>query len=145
MSKFGISDRKIKNLQKKMKRFGVREKDIEEKFIRPSGKGGRKSNTTSNCVYLKHIPTDTEVKCQQDRSRAVNRYIARRRLVNKIENMILGRKSKKQQEIEKIRRRKRRRSKRAKEKMLREKHKRSEKKKLREKVDIEKEKGEWQN
>jgi len=139
--RFGVSDRKIKNLLQKMKQFGVREDNIQEKFVRPSGKGGRKSDSTSNCVYLKHIPTGIEVKCQQERSRAVNRFIARRRLVNKIANKILGKKSEKQQEIEKIRRRKRKRSKRAKEKMLQNKHRKSRKKKLREKVDIDGELG----
>ncbi len=142
MSKFGVSQRKIINLEKKMERFNIKEKDIEENFIRPSGKGGRKADSTSNCVYLKHLPTKIEVKCHQNRSRTVNRFLARRRLVDKIANKILGKKSKKQQEIEKIRRKKRRRSKRAKEKMLKKKKEHAEKKKLRKKIDLEQELGE---
>jgi len=131
MTGFGASERKEKNLADKMQRLGIKEKDITEKFIRSSGKGGTKAAKTSNAVYLKHEPTGIEVKCQRERSRALNRFLARRILASKIEDMILGRRSKKRQKIEKIRRQKRKRSKRAKEKMLQEKHKQSQKKKSR--------------
>ena len=94
-----------------------------------SGHGGQKVNKTSTCVYLKHIPTGIEVKCQEERSQALNRYKARRILVGKIESLIKGKESEEQQRIAKIRRQKRKRSKRAKEKMLEEKRKRAEKKK----------------
>ncbi|MFW6130982.1 MAG: peptide chain release factor family protein [Candidatus Aminicenantaceae bacterium] len=114
-----------------MKKLGIYEKDIEEKFILGSGKGGQKVNKTSNCVYLKHIPTNIEVKCQKERSQAMNRFIARRILVDRIEAMIEGKKSEEKKRIEKIRRQKRKRSKRAKLKMLEEKRKHSEKKKTR--------------
>jgi protein subunit release factor B len=108
-------------LKQRMESLGIFEKDIIEKFIRSSGKGGQHLNKSSTCVYLKHIPTGIEVKCMQERSQAINRFLARRILTDKIEELIKGRESKKQQEIEKIRRQKRKRSKRAKEKMLREK------------------------
>ena len=114
-----------------MRRLGVRERDLEEKFIRSSGRGGQKVNKTSSCVYLKHIPTGIEVKCQQDRSQALNRFLARRILTNKIETRILGRLSEERKRIEKIRRQKRRRSKRAKEKMLKDKRKRAERIRMR--------------
>lgn len=126
-----ISEGKEKTLREKMEKLKIRESDIIEKFVRSSGKGGQNVNKTSTCVYLKHIPTGIEVKCQQERSQALNRFLARRRLVNKIETLILGRFSEERKKIEKIRRQKRRRSKRAKEKMLRDKKKRAEKKKLR--------------
>lgn len=128
---FAVNPKKAKILQERMKRFGVSENDIEEKFVRSSGKGGQKVNKSSTCVYLKHNPTGIEIKCQQERSQAINRYLARRVLLDKIESMILGRKSAEQQRIEKIRRQKRKRSKRAKEKMLAQKKIQSERKRLR--------------
>ena len=128
---FGVSENKEKALKRKMQRLGIREQDLEEKFIRSSGKGGQKVNKASTCVYLKHRPSGIEVKCQKERSQALNRFLARRILTNKIETRILGRLSKERQRIEKIRRQKRRRSKRAKEKMLRDKRKRAEKIRMR--------------
>lgn len=111
-----------------MESLAIFERDIVEKFIRSSGKGGQKVNKTSTCVYLKHLPTSIEVKCQKERTQASNRYFARRILTNKIEAMILGEKREEQQRIEKIRRQKRKRSKRAKLKILEEKRKHSLKK-----------------
>lgn len=131
MSIFPVSLQKEKELIEKMEALGIREEEIEESFIRSSGKGGQHVNKTSTCVYLKHRPTGIEVKCQQERSQALNRYRARVILLGKIEQLIRGKQSEEIQRIEKIRRQKRKRSKRAKEKMLVEKHKVSEKKKLR--------------
>lgn len=128
---FGVSKRKEGSLYKKMEKFKIFEKDIEEKFIRSSGKGGQHVNKVSTCVYLKHIPYGIEVKCQSERSQALNRFLARRRLVDKIEAKILGKESEEQQRIAKIRRQKRKRSKRAKEKMLIEKKKQANKKNTR--------------
>jgi len=128
MPDFAISPGKEEALLLKMEELGIDEKDIVEKFIRSSGKGGQKVNKSSTCVYLKHLPTKIEVKCQQERSQALNRYLARKILVEKIESLIRGRESEQQQRIEKIRRQKRKRSKRAKLKMLEEKKKQSEKK-----------------
>jgi len=119
-----------------MERLGIREEDLIEKFIRSGGKGGQNVNKVSTCVYLKHIPTSTEVKCQRERSQALNRYLARRLLSDKIENQILGKQSAAQQKIEKLRRQKRKRSKRAKEKMLEMKHRQSEKKQNRQKSNV---------
>jgi protein subunit release factor B len=128
---FKVSNAKEKRLEKKMDKLGISEKDIEEKFIRSSGKGGQKVNKTASCVYLKHLPTGIEVKCQKERSQALNRFLARRILVNKIETIKLGKLSEEKKKIEKIRRQKRKRSKRAKEKMLDNKKKQSQKKKSR--------------
>jgi protein subunit release factor B len=113
-------------LKLKMDSLGIKEIDLEEKFIHSSKKGGQKVNKTSSCVYIKHRPTGIAVKCQEERSQALNRFLARRILVNKIESLILGSQAQAQKEIEK-----RKRSKRAKEKMLRYKKIRSEKKELR--------------
>jgi len=114
-----------------MKNLGIREEDLEEKFIGASGRGGQKLNKTSSCVYLKHRPTGIEIKCHAERSQVLNRFLARRRLANKIEVLILGEKSEEIKKIEKIRRQKRKRSKRAKEKMLEDKTKKAQKKRMR--------------
>lgn len=125
---FSITREKEEALRKRMTSLGIFEKDIVEKFIRSSGRGGQKVNKTSTCVYLKHIPTEIEVKCQKERFQALNRFFARRILADKVEKMILGKKSEEQQRIEKILRQKRKRSKRAKLKILEEKRKQSQKK-----------------
>ena len=126
-----ISKVKKEALEEKMRELNIREEDIEEKFIRSGGKGGQKVNKTSTCVYLRHIPTGVEVKCQRERSQSLNRFFARRILTNKIETLKLGKLSEERKRIEKIRRQKRKRSRRAKEKMLEDKAKRAEKKKAR--------------
>ncbi len=129
----GLSVRidKEEALKAKMASLGIREADIEELFILSSKKGGQKVNKTSSCVYLKHKPTGIEVKCQQERSQSLNRFLARRILADKIESLVLGRESEERKRHEKIRRQKRRRSRRAKEKMFRDKKLHSEKKVLR--------------
>jgi len=114
-------------LRQKMAAAGIFERDIDESFVRSSGAGGQHVNKTSSCVQLVHRPTGTQVKCQLDRSQAVNRYVARRLLFEKIEAERLGKKSEARQRIEKIRRQKRRRSRRAKERMLESKRHRAEK------------------
>ncbi len=122
---------KEKSLQEKMARLGVCEEDIVEKFIRAQGSGGQNVNKVSTCVYLCHLPTGIEVKCQEERSQAQNRYRARQILLKKIENATLGKLSEEQRRIEKIRRQKRKRSRRAKLKMLESKRRHSAKKLLR--------------
>jgi protein subunit release factor B len=131
-----VTPEKEKALQARMQELGIDEADFVEKFVRSSGKGGQKVNKASTCVYLKHVPTGIEVKVQRERSQALNRFLARRLMVQKIEELILGRESERKREIEKIRRQKRKRSKRAKEKMLRDKRIQSEKKRLRTDVDL---------
>lgn len=126
-----ISKEKMESLEERMVALGIQESDLIEKFILGSGSGGQKINKTSSCVYLKHVPSGLEVKCQKERSRELNRYYARKELCDHLEEKIEGIRSEKRQMIEKIRRQKRRRSKRAKEKMLESKRLHSEKKKLR--------------
>lgn len=134
MVDFGVRRDKEKRLFQKMQHLGIQEADIIEKFIRSHGPGGQNINKTSTCVYLKHIPSGIEVKCQRERSQAQNRYIARSLLLKKIEALILGRLSKERQRIEKIRRAKRRRSRRTKLKLLEAKHRHAQKKLLRAKI-----------
>ena len=121
----------MKQLEDKMKLLKIKEADIRERFVRAGGHGGQKVNKTSSCVYLKHLPTSIEVKCQKERSQSLNRFLARRILVEKIEALVLKKKSDKEKGIEKIRRQKRKRSKRAREKILKVKHLQSEKKQFR--------------
>jgi protein subunit release factor B len=136
MKQFSVSIPKQQELESRMEKLGVQESDIEEKFIRSSGPGGQNVNKTSTCVALTHIPTGLLVKCQQTRSQVLNRFIARRRLLDLIEKRQKGFVEAERKRIEKIRRQKRKRSKRAKEKMLQSKHKQSDKKALRGRVEI---------
>ncbi|MEN6561188.1 MAG: peptide chain release factor-like protein [Acidobacteriota bacterium] len=129
MATFGVGPEKEQALAERMARLGIREDDLVEKFIRSGGHGGQNVNKVATCVYLKHLPTGTEVKCQQERSQALNRFLARRILADKIESAILGKESEEEQRIARIRRQKRKRSKRAKEKMLADKRRVAEKKK----------------
>ncbi len=126
-----VGKEKREALRAKMESLDIHEKDIVEKFIRSGGKGGQKVNKTSTCVYLKHLPTGIEVKCQKERYQALNRYLARKILAEKVEALVLGMESEEQQKIAKIRRQKRKRSQRAKMKMLADKKKQSQKKKNR--------------
>jgi peptide chain release factor len=130
-----VSPEKEEALRQRMERLGVREDEFRETFIRSSGPGGQKVNKTSSCVYLVHVPTGLSVKCQQERSQSLNRFLARRLLLDRIERLKTGLIMAEKMRIEKIRRQKRRRSHRAKEKILEAKHLRSEKKALRTRVD----------
>lgn len=123
-----ISSDKQAALSRKMAELGIYERDIEESFVRSGGAGGQHVNKTSTCVQLLHRPTGIIVKCQQDRSQTINRFLARRLLLERIEGQILGQKTAARQLQEKIRRQKRRRSRRAKNKMLADKHHQSQKK-----------------
>lgn len=115
---FTISPEKQDQLLARMAKIGLREADIEESFIRGSGSGGQKINKTSSCVQLVHRPSGIEIKCQRDRSQAMNRFHARRELCERLEERIEGARSARQQEHEKIRRTKRKRSQRSKARML---------------------------
>lgn len=126
-----ISPEKQAALEERMARLGVTEADLTEKFILGSGSGGQKINKTHSCVYLKHEPSGIEVKCQSSRSRELNRFHARKELCDTLDDIRLGKASKRQQEMEKIRRQKRRRSRRSKQRSIQDKRLLSQKKNLR--------------
>ncbi len=107
-----IRPEKIAELKSRMERLQIHDADLTEKFITGSGSGGQKINKTSSCVYLKHEPTGIEVKCQKDRSRELNRFLARRELCDRLESQIHGVKTKKEVTAEKVRKQKQRRSRR---------------------------------
>lgn len=133
MSPFPVNAEKEDQLRKRMAQLGIAESDLQEWFIRGGGPGGQKTNKTSSTVCLRHTPTGLEVRCAQERSQSLNRFLARRDLCDKIAAKIHGEKSKKEQEREKIRRQKRRRSRRQTALMVDAKKKHGAKKALRQK------------
>ena len=112
MHTFAVSDEKNLWLHRKMEELSVREEDLEEKFIRSSGKGGQHVNKTSTCVYIKHLPTGVEVKCMKERSQSVNRFLARRELLERLEELA-GCTSKRDLAAQKLRKQKSRRKRKA--------------------------------
>jgi protein subunit release factor B len=128
---FPVSPEKQQALAERLERLGVREADLEERFVRSGGAGGQNVNKVATCVVLRHLPTGTAVKVQEARTQAMNRFLARRLLCDKIEEEREGKRSAREQEIARLRRQKRKRSKRAKEKMLAGKRAHSEKKAMR--------------
>jgi protein subunit release factor B len=136
MSSFLPSPDKLAQLDQRMTALGVSEADLEETFVRSGGAGGQKVNKSSSCVMLLHRPTGLRVKCQTTRHQAMNRFLARRLLLDKIEEMKKGFVEAERARIEKIRRQKRKRSRRAQQRMLADKSRHSEKKRLRRDVDF---------
>ena len=118
MGAFPVGLYKEEQLAQRMAGLGVREEDLEETFVRSGGHGGQNVNKTSTCVMLVHRPSGLQVKCQSTRQQGLNRFIARRLLLDKIEEARTGRVASERARVEKIRRQKRRRSRRAKERML---------------------------
>ena len=128
MSALPVSLEKANQLAARMAALGVTEAEIEESFVRSGGNGGQNVNKVSTCVMLVHRPTGVQVKCQATRQQGMNRFLARRLLLDKIEAAKHGFVAAQRAEIEKIRRQKRKRSRRAKNKMLANKAHQSDKK-----------------
>lgn len=118
-------------LAARMVRFGVKESDLEETFVRSSGPGGQNVNKVSTCVVLLHRPTGIQVRSQSSRQQGMNRTLARHLLLDKLEEREKKRRADEQARVEKLRRQKRKRSRSAQERILRDKARQSHKKRLR--------------
>jgi len=118
MNAFPVGPDKEAQLTQRMTALGVREADIEETFVRSGGHGGQNVNKTATCVMLLHRPSGLQVKCQATRQQGLNRFLARRLLLDKLEALRTGKVAAERARVEKIRRQKRRRSRRAKQRML---------------------------
>lgn len=125
---FPVAPEKEQALLRRMAAMGIAPDDLEERFVRSSGSGGQNVNKVATCVVLRHVPTGLTVKCQEARTQAMNRFLARRLLVEKLDERRRGAESRAAQEAARVRRQKRRRSRRAKEKVLAAKREQSEKK-----------------
>jgi protein subunit release factor B len=112
-------------LAERLSKLGIREEDLDETFVRSGGKGGQNVNKVATCVVLVHRPTATAVKCQRERTQALNRRRAREMLADKIEKQLEDAAHKAAAELAKRRRQRRRRSSKAKEAMLGEKRARA--------------------
>ncbi|HWQ91996.1 MAG TPA: peptide chain release factor-like protein [Clostridia bacterium] len=114
MSAFPVSPQKARQLDERMAALRVRESELEEVFVHAGGHGGQNVNKTATCVMLLHRPTGLQVKCQTTRQQGLNRFLARRLLLDRIEELQTGTVAAKDARIEKIRRQKKKRSRRAK-------------------------------
>src|SRR5690348_209414 len=104
MSALPVGPDKELQLRERMEALGVRESDLEESFVRSGGHGGQNVNKTATCVMLLHRPSGLRVKCQTTRQQGLNRFLARRLLLDKIEELRTGRIAAESERIEKIRR-----------------------------------------
>ncbi len=114
----GPTQKKWDALGLRMRNCGIKKEDIQEKFIKASGRGGQKVNKTSSAVFIRHIPTGISVKCGSARSQHLNRFLALRRLVECIEAAGTDTESEAKIKRRKIIKQKKKRRKRAKAKLL---------------------------
>ncbi|HLY08050.1 MAG TPA: peptide chain release factor-like protein [Planctomycetota bacterium] len=110
---FDVSPGKVALLLARVAALGIDPLVIDEQFVRGGGPGGSKINKTSNCVLLRYPPLGLVVRCQRDRRRNVNRFLALRELVDQIEMRMAPAQSKRLQEMERKRRSKARSGRRA--------------------------------
>ncbi len=108
MPAFPVRIEKQKALEERFQKLGIREADLQETFVRSSGPGGQKTNKSSTCVVILHKPTGLSVKCQEDRTQALNRFLARRILADRVEAFQSGNVSMEEAERLRIRKNKKR-------------------------------------
>ena len=111
--RFDVSPTKVEALLERLGRLKIDPALIEESFSRGGGKGGQKINKTSNCVRLSYPPLGVAVRCQKERRRTVNRFLALRELVDRIEMRVSPETSARLKDASRLRRRKARRAGRA--------------------------------
>jgi protein subunit release factor B len=104
-----ITPAKVAALRERIARLGIDLRLIEERFVKGGGKGGQKINKTANSVLLKYPPLGLIVRCQRERKRSLNRFLALRELVDEIELRISPSTSERLAAIAKLRAKKARR------------------------------------
>lgn len=109
----GPDKKKLDELGQRMADLGIHRQDLEEKFVKSSGRGGQKVNKTSSAVFIRHIPTGISVKCGKHRSQHLNRFLALRSLVDRLETQMTGSCSRQTRTIQKIRKQKQRQKRKA--------------------------------
>jgi protein subunit release factor B len=119
-----------------MRHLGIRDVDLEESFARSSGPGGQNVNKVATAVTLRHRPSGISVTVQDSRSQALNRKLARERLLDAIESAREERRVTERSKRERERRRKSPRPGALKRKILESKRKRGELKKQRAKIEV---------
>ena len=113
----GPDKKKLDALADKMKSLSIRKQDLEEKFIKASGRGGQKVNKASSAVFIRHIPSGLSVKCGRHRSQHLNRYLALRSLVEQVEEKRFGPDKKQAARLGRIRKQKDRRKRKTRKKL----------------------------
>lgn len=101
-----ITPAKVQALRERIARLGLDLRLVDEQFTRGSGNGGQKINKTSNAVQLRYPALGLVVKCQRERKRSLNRFLALRELVDEVEVRISPETSERLKEIAKIRKKK---------------------------------------
>ena len=124
------------SVAERMARLGIRDVDLEETFSRSSGPGGQNVNKVATAVTLRHRPSGISVTVQDLRSQAMNRKLARQRLLDAIEDRQRAVRRAQVSAREKERRRKSPRPAALKRRILELKRKRGELKKQRAKIDM---------
>ncbi|MFA6093221.1 MAG: peptide chain release factor-like protein [Elusimicrobiota bacterium] len=113
---FGVRPEKLQALKERIARLGLDLAQVEESFSKGGGKGGQKVNKSANRVILRYAPLSLVIRCHRERSRSLNRFLALRELVDRIEMKVSPESSERLREIGRLRKKKARREERSAEK-----------------------------